>query len=230
MTDVAPRAFEHILGELEASISAGVLEAGDRLPPERDLAARFGVSRASVREAIRVLEAMGIVSVRRGAEHGVVLLQEPGNAFQPVLRLLVALRHVSLDEAIEFRVMVEAGAARSLAAAGDLDGELADLLDRMESPGVRQAEFHRLDATFHVTLVRTAGNALLNLVEDAVDGLLRKIVTDLALIAWDWEAIRPRLIAEHRAIHDAIATGDGERAAALVTEHIRYWGHRVKAS
>jgi GntR family transcriptional regulator, transcriptional repressor for pyruvate dehydrogenase complex len=230
MTAVAPRAFEHILGELEASISTGALEAGDRLPPERDLAARFGVSRTSVREAIRVLEAMGIVSVRRGAEHGVVLLQEPGNAFQPVLRLLVALRHVSLDDAIEFRVMVEAGAARSLAPAGDPAGALADLLDRMEEPGIRQQEFHALDATFHVTLVRTAGNALLNLVEDAVDGLLRKIVTDLSLIAWDWEAVRPRLIAEHRAIHAAIVAGDGERAAALVTKHVRYWGHRLKGA
>ena len=81
----------------------------------------------------------------------------------------------------------------------------------MEAPGVRQPEFHALDATFHVTLVRTAGNALLNLVEDAVDGLLRKVITDLALIAWDWDAVRPRLIAEHRAIHDAIVAGDGER-------------------
>ena len=228
MADTAPRAFEHILGELEASISAGALEAGDRLPPERDLAARYGVSRASVREAIRVLEAMGIVSVRRGAEHGVVLLQEPGNAFQPVLRLLVALRHVSLDDAIEFRAMVEGGAARRLAAIGDPGGALAGLLDRMESPDTRQSEFHSLDATFHVTLVRTAGNALLNLVEDAVDGLLRKVITDLSLIAWDWDAIRPQLIAEHRAIHDAIVAGDGERAAALVTTHVRYWGHRVK--
>jgi len=228
MTDVAPRAFEHILGELEASISAGALEAGDRLPPERDLAARYGVSRASVREAIRVLEAMGIVSVRRGADHGVVLLQEPGNAFQPVLRLLVALRHVSLDDAIEFRAMVEAGAARRLAAIGDPGAALAGLLDRMEAPGIRQSDFHALDATFHVTLVRTAGNALLNLVEDAVDGLLRKVITDLSRIAWDWDAIRPQLVAEHRAIHDAIVAGEGERAAALLTKHVRYWGHRVK--
>jgi GntR family transcriptional repressor for pyruvate dehydrogenase complex len=229
MTAVAPRAFEHILGELEASISAGALEAGDRLPPERDLAARFSVSRASVREAIRVLEAMGIVSVRRGAEHGVVLLEEPGNAFQPVLRLLVALRHVSLDDAIEFRVLVEAGAARRLATLQGPDA-LGDLLDRMEADGVKQQQFHALDATFHVMLVRSAGNALLNLVEDAVDGVLRKIITDLSLVAWDWDAVRPRLIAEHRGIHDAILAGDGDRAAALVTEHVRYWGHRLKGA
>ena len=221
-----PRAFEQILGALEAEISAGALEAGDRLPAERELAARYGVSRTSVREAIRVLEAMGIVSVRRGAEHGVVLLQEPGNAFGPVLRLLVALRHVSLDDAIEFRVLVEAGAARRLAETGE-GAELGEILDAMEAPGIRQATFHALDATFHVGLVRSAGNALLDLVEEAVDGLLRKIVTDVALIAWDWDAVRPQLIGEHRAILAAIVRGDGEEAAALVTQHVRHWGHRV---
>lgn len=226
VTTTTPRAFEQILGALEAEISAGALEAGDRLPAERELAARYGVSRTSVREAIRVLEAMGIVSVRRGAEHGVVLLQEPGNAFGPVLRLLVALRHVSLDDAIEFRVLVEAGAARRLAETGE-GAELGAILDEMEAPGIRQATFHALDATFHVGLVRSAGNALLDLVEEAVDGLLRKIVTDVALIAWDWDAVRPQLTAEHRAIHAAIVEGDGERAAALVTEHVRHWGHRV---
>ena len=221
-----PRAFEQILGALEAEISAGALEAGDRLPAERELAARYGVSRTSVREAIRVLEAMGIVSVRRGAEHGVVLLQEPGNAFGPVLRLLVALRHVSLDDAIEFRVLVEAGAARRLAETGE-GAELGEILDAMEVPGIRQATFHALDATVHVGLVRSAGNALLDLVEEAVDGLLRKIVTDVALIAWDWDAVRPQLIGEHRAILAAIVRGDGEEAAALVTQHVRHWGHRV---
>ena len=222
-----PRAFEQILGALEAEISAGALEAGDRLPAERELAARYGVSRTSVREAIRVLEAMGIVSVRRGAEHGVVLLQEPGNAFGPVLRLLVALRHVSLDDAIEFRVLVEAGAARS--ARRDRRGRRARGAARRgwRRPASARPTFHALDATFHVALVRSAGNALLDLVEDAVDGLLRKIVTDVALIAWDWDAVRPQLIAEHRAILAAIVRGDGEEAAALVTQHMRYWGHRV---
>ena len=60
-----------------------------------------------------------------------------------------------------------------------------------------------------------------------MDGLLRKIVTDVALIAWDWDAVRPQLIAEHRAILAAIVRGDGEEAAALVTQHVRRWGHRV---
>ena len=221
------RAHEQILEALRGQIDDGTLGVGDRLPAERELATRFGVSRTSVREAIRVLEVMGIVSVRRGAEHGVTLRREPGNAFSTIVGLLVGLDHVSVGDIIEFRVIVESGAARALAANGGGDA-LAPLLDRMEDPALPQPEFHLLDAAFHVALVRAAGNALLNLVEDAVDGLLRKVITDLALIAWDWDAIRPRLIAEHRAIHDAIVAGDGERAAALVTKHVRYWGHRVK--
>ena len=220
------RLYRQIAGQIAALIDNGEFAAGSRLPAERELAALLDVSRTSVREAIRVLEAMGIVSVRRGAEHGVVLLQEPGNAFGPVLRLLVALRHVSLDDAIEFRVLVEAGAARRLAETGE-GAELGEILDAMEMPGIRQATFHALDATFHVGLVRSAGNALLDLVEEAVDGLLRKIVTDVALIAWDWDAVRPQLIGEHRAILAAIVRGDGEEAAALVTQHVRHWGHRV---
>src|SRR5204862_6394506 len=80
------RAFEEILLQLEEAISAGHLSAGDRLPPERELATRFQVSRTSVREALRVLETLGIVSVRRGAENGATLREEPGNALTQLLR------------------------------------------------------------------------------------------------------------------------------------------------
>src|SRR5215204_1979982 len=222
------RAHEQILEALRAQIDDGTLGVGDRLPAERELATRFGVSRTSVREAIRVLEVMGIVSVRRGAEHGVTLRREPGNAFSTIVGLLVGLDHVSVGDIIDFRVIVESGAARALAANGGGDA-LAPLLDRMEDPALPQPEFHVLDAGFHVALVRAAGNALLNLVEDAVAGLLRKLVLDVATLDWDWADVRPRLEREHRAIEAAIAARDADRAAMLVSEHIRFWGTRAAA-
>src|SRR5829696_2220484 len=216
------RAHEQILEALRAQIDDGTLGVGDRLPAERELATRFGVSRTSVREAIRVLEVMGIVSVRRGAEHGVTLRREPGNAFGTIVGLLVGLDHVSVHD------IVGLGAARALAAGGGGEG-LAELLDRMEEPALAQPDFHVLDAAFHVALVRAADNALLNLVEDAVDGLLRKLILDVATLDWDWADVRPRLEREHRAIEDAIAARDEDRAAMLVSEHIRFWGDRATA-
>ena len=222
-----PRAFEQILGALEAEISAGALEAGDRLPAERELAARYGVSRTSVREAIRVLEAMGIVSVRRGAEHGVVLLQEPGNAFGPVLRLLVALRHVSLDDAIEFRVMVEAGAARRLAETGE-GAELGEILDAMEAPGIRQADVPRARRDVP-RRARPLGRQ--RAARPGGGGRRRPAAQDRHRRGADRLGLGRGAPAADRASTGRSSprscAGDGEEAAALVTQHVRHWGHRV---
>ena len=226
-----PRAFEAILHQMKEAIAAGTLRAGSRLPSERDLAVQFGVSRASVREALRVLEALGLVGTRRGADNGAVLLSEPGNAFTTVLDLLVALRHVPLADVVEFRVMLETNAVRRLASHHSADLEtLRSLLDRMADPSLDQASFHQLDASFHVTLVRSAGNRLVNLVETAADSTLRALVADVALVANDWSAVRPRLMAEHQAIYDAVAAADPALAEERTAEHIRFWGEAVIAA
>jgi GntR family transcriptional regulator, transcriptional repressor for pyruvate dehydrogenase complex len=224
-----PRTFEAILRQLKDAIVAGTLRAGDRLPPERELAEQFQVSRATVREAVRVLETLGLVGVRRGADNGSVLLAEPGNAFATILDLLVELRHVPIMDVVEFRVMLESGAARRLAespAAGVLD-DLSSILDRMEADGVSQTEYHELDATFHVTLVRAVDNRLLDIVEAAADSTLRSLIADVALVAVDWPAPQRVLQAEHRGILAAITAGDAGLATERVSAHIRYWGQAI---
>src|SRR5262249_8378084 len=80
------RTFEQILYQLEEAAVAGRLRPGDRLPPERVLAEQLGVSRTSLREAIRVLEALGIVTVRRGADQGVTVRATPSNPLSNLLR------------------------------------------------------------------------------------------------------------------------------------------------
>lgn len=227
-----PRTFEAILRQFREAISSGALRAGDRLPPERELAAMFGVSRTSVREALRVLETLGIVGVRRGADNGAMLRTEPGNAFTTVLELLVALRHVPPDDVVEFRVMIECSAAERLCAHPDpvALAALRELLDRMGAPGVGQDEFHRLDATFHVTLVRCAGNQLVNLIETATDTTLRTLIADVAHTGSQWPVLRATLLHEHRTIYRALAAGDPQAARRRVADHVRRWGAAVIAA
>jgi GntR family transcriptional repressor for pyruvate dehydrogenase complex len=138
---------------------------------------------------------------------------------------------VPIGDLVEFRVMMETGAARRLSES-PTDGALAalsGLLAEMAEPDLPQADFHRLDATFHVTLVRSVGNTLLNLVETAADSTLRTLITDVALVAADWSTARARIEAEHRGIYQALAAGQPDEAATLVTDHIRYWGHSIAA-
>lgn len=222
------RAFEEILLQLERAISRGHLSAGDRLPPERELAERFQVSRTSVREALRVLETLGVVSVRRGAENGAVLMREPGNAFATTLQLLLALEHVSLVNVIEFRAMVESWAVRLLAQSRD-EAAIARLGELLPET-VDQLEFHKIDAAFHRVIVEAAGNDLIDLMVQATHGVMSKLMNDVVLVSWDWKSAGARLLREHREIYEAIVAGDADQAAARVTEHARYWGNRVVQS
>ena len=97
---------------VEAAIVAGELVAGDRLPSERQLAQQFAVSRTSIREALRVLEALGVVRVRPGAEHGATLVDAAGDALRDILQFQLALRHISIASLVEFRLVIESWSAR----------------------------------------------------------------------------------------------------------------------
>ena len=224
------RAFEQILDQLEEAILAGELSVGDKLPPERELAARLGVSRTSVREALRVLEALGLVEVRRGAEHGVRLREEPGNAFADILRFLVALRHLTAETVLEFRLVLQVWAAGC--AAERRDDHLLDLLrgivERMEAEPLDPTQFRSVDVDFHGTLVRAGQNELATLIFEAIRHSIEQMILDALLREADWDPLRERLTHEHRAILNAIESRDVELSKRLVEDHIRgFWATRL---
>ncbi len=224
------RAFEQILDQLEEAILAGELSVGDKLPPERELAARLGVSRTSVREALRVLEALGLVEVRRGAEHGVRLREEPGNAFADILRFLVALRHLTAETVLEFRLVLQVWAAGC--AAERRDDHLLDLLrgivERMEAEPLDPTQFRSVDVDFHGTLVRAGQNELATLIFEAIRHSIEQMILDALLREADWASLRERLTCEHRVILNAIESRDVELSKRLVEDHIRgFWSTRL---
>lgn len=155
--------YELVLSRVEADLAAGLAWLGGRLPGERTLAEQLGISRPSVREAVRVLEAMGVVRTATGSgpEAGAVIVAEPASPLTALLRLHLATNHLPMGDIVQTRILLESWTARQAAqnrAAGA--GDQADdgltvaeeLLDRMDAPGLTPEEFHLLDAEFHVAL------------------------------------------------------------------------------
>jgi GntR family transcriptional regulator, transcriptional repressor for pyruvate dehydrogenase complex len=215
------RAFEDVIVQVEQAIAEGRIGPGDRLPPERVLATQLQVSRASVREALRVLEAFGVLSSRqgRGADAGSTVTQGDQNGLAGLLRIYTLLMKVPLSDLVDLRVAIEAMTARAAAErrAGDKLAALA-----AEIAGVEDRDrFLDLDTGFHVELARASGNALAPLLMEA----LRETIADRMRVAFraapDWAATRARIAADHAALAAAVAAGDADGAARTVTDHIR---------
>ena len=218
------RAHEQVMSQIENRILAGHLKAGDHLPSERDLAALLGVSRPSLRESLRVLEALGIVEIRRGGvDGGAVLLEGPGAGLVNLLRLQVALGHFTQRDLLDTRLALEtwscAEAARR-AEPHDLQ-ELSAMLDAMEDPAIEAGDFNRLDAAFHERIAQSSGNALTaHLMGSLRLSIHRQMVEAYSRLP-DWRATARGVRAEHRLLLGAIREGDPDSAATLVQDHIR---------
>ena len=217
------RNFEEILVQLQQSFARGELAPGDRLPPERDLAEQFGASRTSVREALRVLEALGVVQVKPGADNGAFLLAEPGRAFRDLLAYQLALRHIDIASLVEFRIVIESWSARAAAERAD-DAALkrmTDLIDLMKQPGLSYTRFHDYDATWHLEIARATGNDLFALALEGARTTIERVMVGAVAGMVNWESMRARITSEHEAMLDAFRERDGRRASDLMTAHIR---------
>ncbi|TQJ33834.1 FadR/GntR family transcriptional regulator [Arthrobacter sp. SLBN-122] len=217
------RTHQLVLTWIEDQLSAGGLAVGGRLPAERTLAEQLKVSRTSVREAIRILEAMGVVraGVGSGPDSGTVVISDPTSALGSALRLHVATQHLPVADIVETRVLLESwAAAKAPQDAPELD-DAAALLAAMDAPdGLSAGDFLALDVRFHLALANAAGNtvvsAMMGSLREAIQGYAAELTANLP----DWEATASRLRTEHHGILAAVRNGDGGRAADLVAAHI----------
>lgn len=218
------RTHELVLRQVEADLAAGRLRLGDRLPGERALAGQLGISRPSVREAIRVLEAMGVVrtAVGSGPEAGAVIVADPTSPLTATLRLHLATSHLPMGDIVQTRVLLESWAVREAAGRATASEVAAArrLLDAMDEPGLPRERFHLLDAEFHVALATLAGNVLVSTIMASLREAIHGYVIAAAPNVPDWDPVAELLRAQHRAVLAAVADGDGDLAARLVAEHI----------
>ncbi|MEU6661138.1 FadR/GntR family transcriptional regulator [Streptomyces sp. NPDC046821] len=209
-----PRLYEQVLDRLRAYVADGGLRAGDRLPPERDLAARLGVSRASVKQAIVVLEVQGLVESRHGG--GTYLLRDSLDA-EPVERMVERRRR--LPDVLEAREALETKLAE-LAAERRTDEDLAALrtaLDRMAADIDEGGHGVEGDRLFHAAVTAAAHSALLAEFMRSIAEQVTESRTESLR-----QPRRPaRSLAQHRAILDAIESGRPAQAAAAMRRHVR---------
>lgn len=225
------RAYQRVLDWVEAELRAGRLRLGDQLPGERALAQQHGISRASVRDAIRTLEGMGLVrtSTGSGPRSGAILISRPAKGIANTLRLHVASSGLLIEDVVEVRALLETWAATVADPEIWPDGgeeilaEAGDLLDTMEDPEITPEEFQALDTRFHVLLARLAGNAVLDAMMASLKDAISDYVGDSVPSAQEWEHIADVLRHQHRDIYDKVAAGERLEAAALLREHIEWF-------
>jgi GntR family transcriptional repressor for pyruvate dehydrogenase complex len=223
------RTFEQILVQVEGAIISGELKPGDKLPPERDLAHTFGVSRASVREALRVLEMFGVIMARRGTgpDAGSIVAASAQSGLESALRLHVGLLRIPTRDMVEVRAVLEQQAARRAAERADdrLTARLREIVGDMRAAATI-AEFNEADTEFHVEIARVSGNALLPVLMEALRGTMRRAMLEGFERLTDWLAERDHLAGEHERMISLIEAGDADGAGAAVQAHVmRFYRH-----
>lgn len=210
--------------QVELLILRGILRPGERLPSERDLAERLGVSRPSVREAVAELTDKGLLETRANA--GIFVADVLGSAFSPALVKLFGSHDEAVFDYIAFRRDMEGLAAeRAAKMASDTDLKvIATIFEKMEAahPKRNPAEEARLDAEFHLSIIEASHNVIMLHMMRSMFDLLREGVFYNRSVMFKQRTNRAQLLEQHRAIHDALLDRDPEAARAAVTQHLDY--------
>jgi DNA-binding FadR family transcriptional regulator len=216
------KAHETVMGWVTAELRSGRLAIGDRLPSERALAETLQVSRGSLREALRVLEALGTIrtSTGSGPQSGTIVTAAPEQALALALDLQLATRHVEHAHIFQVRLLLETWSAEHAELASAVQAEAERLLAAMDDPALPVLDFLQLDAQFHATLSRAAGNPLISTLMDALRTSIADHTLTRARALPEWQATAARLRAEHHRIYERLLEGDRGGAASLLREHI----------
>ncbi len=206
------------MAHVRGLIEAGELGPGQRLPAERELAKRIGVSRPSVRAALGTLVALGVVATRHGA--GTFVAVGPPTLGSEPLRFLAALHGFTDEEMFESRRVLEAGVV-ALAAERAKVADIAAIADAV-AEGFASLDdpmaFLVHDIRFHRAVAAASGNPILAAVVEMVSALFYEQRRLTAARARD--LARPAQ--QHRSIYQAIRAHDRERAQAAMNEHLRF--------
>jgi DNA-binding FadR family transcriptional regulator len=207
---------ELVVGRILDLVRAGQLRAGDKLPPERDLAAQLDVSRPTLREALRALQILGVLEIRHGGGVYVTSL-EPGDLLSP-FDLFVTLDARNMAELFDARIQVEPLLARLAAERMDDAGvaRLAELVAEQVAAPEDAEVFHDTDVEFHKSILDASGNLFLSRF-----GKLLQVLGDQGRQAFQKrKGVRLQSIEDHKGILRAFEARDAEAAHRAMRAHM----------
>lgn len=223
-----PKMADMVAGRIRQMIARGELTDGEWLPTEPRLMARFGVSRPTLREAFRLLEADSLVTIRRGPPGGARVTIPGPAAAAAQFGMLLTLSGTTLLDVYEARTVIEPAAARRLAERGGAADrrQLAAMVERLRDNIGDPIAFARLATAFYPDIVRLSGNRTLAV----VSGMLVEIIDrHMARNYADRGATREEIAADHRRalrayekLVEYVTARDGEGAE-------RFWGKHLRA-
>ena len=211
------KVYEKVAEQIQRLIRDGLLKPGDMLPPERELAETFQVSRSSLRDAIRALELMGMVEARQG--EGTVVREPSGEAVANPLTAVLLQQREFVSELLELRGMIEPTLAARAATHADADDltHLEDILRRQKEKVDRGELAIEEDSEFHYSIARASNNKVVLQVVDVFMDLLRESRKQSLQV----EGRLQKSLVSHQQILRAIAQHDAAAAESAMRRHIQ---------
>jgi GntR family transcriptional regulator, transcriptional repressor for pyruvate dehydrogenase complex len=213
------KGFEKVFAFLRERLLAGSLRPGDRLIPERDLAAQLGVSRPILREALRALTVLGVVEIRDRV--GTIVRRPDLSVLNDFFTFAFAQQSDVIDDVMQARIAIECQAVRlaaERATVSDFErlqqalARIAETIDDADSGGMADFEFHR-------AVVMAGKSETLTVLHDSMSGILMRSHQGRRELLQVFDTMKTFLIEDHRRIFDAIVGRDPEHAEKVMREH-----------
>jgi GntR family transcriptional regulator, transcriptional repressor for pyruvate dehydrogenase complex len=222
-----PKTYDVLAEQLRRTIIDGQLEEGSRLPSERELVDQTGLSRGSVREALRMLQVEGLARPRPGRFGGNIVTRPDNNSMAHFVGQFVLSRRIPLRALQETRETIEPALAR-LAAANRTEEDLAKLRalnEALAAPDLDAGRFAEINVTWHNTVAAASRNDLLSALLYAMSS---GVIAATTFQVYDSPAIHKAVCRVHGRIFDAIAARDGDAAFRRMERHVKAAREKAK--
>lgn len=206
-----------ICRQMVSHLIRGIWDEGEKIPAERDLCQQLGVGRASLREALKALEIMGMIETRLG--DGTYVCKRSDFFSRPLLWAIASGSEADVHELIEARLLIEvelAGLAAERANTLQI-GQLSELVDRMVKTKKAPGEFVQADVEFHLAIARAASNSILFNALQLIRNLLHRWIISAVAV----KGVPEKACAQHRRLLIAIKSGDGTAARNEMRRHLQ---------